>query len=64
MESDEILALILVICVRKALERGIKHYDMAGNLLATDLQVLSALDRDGTIHMRMPDDEPGPAYFH
>jgi hypothetical protein len=43
------LALIMIREMREALARGTKHYDVKGNLLATEKEIIKALIEDGRI---------------
>lgn len=42
-------AMVLVESTRRAVEAGVKHYDVNGKLLGTPKEILTALRRDGKI---------------
>lgn len=52
--SDQQLALLMVRQVTDAMERGTQHYDRAGNLLTTPLEVVDCLEREGGFYAAAP----------
>lgn len=59
--STFVSALELIAAVTSELAKGTKHYSQDGTPLLTPLEVLTALNRDGTIILEaLPDEEARP----
>ncbi len=57
MQSDELSKLLLAQSI-EALNKGTRHYDIRGNLLKTEREILEALTNDGEITFEMVAQEP------